>query len=92
MIQQATALAAYLSVAQAAVELATRQHTVLAWISSGELPASNIAPQRGTRPRWRIARADLELFLASRRAVQPAPVSKPRRRIEPASVQYFSER
>lgn len=84
MTQQASALAAYLSVAQAAVELATRQHTVLAWIATGELPASNIAPKRGTRPRWRISRIDLERFLASRRAVQAEPAGKPRRRVEPA--------
>ena len=39
--------------------------TVLGWIDRGELLASNISSSR-SRPRWRIAKSDLEEFLASR--------------------------
>ena len=39
--------------------------TVLGWIERRELLASNISSSR-SRPRWRIAKSDLEEFLASR--------------------------
>ena len=38
--------------------------TVLGWIRDGKLRASNIAS--GMRPRWRIAKEDLQAFLDSR--------------------------
>ena len=50
---------------------------VLTWIGTGDLRASDLASHRGQRPRWKIAKSDLELFLA-RRAATPEP--KPQRR------------
>lgn len=61
----------WLKVIEAAAELATTEHTVLAHIHSGELAAVNIARPGSSRPSWRIRRSDLEAFLTRRRAVQP---------------------
>jgi excisionase family DNA binding protein len=53
----------------------TKTDTVLTWIHTGELPAVNVSAGAG-RPTWRIDPADLERFLAGRRA---APAKKTRR-------------
>lgn len=82
----------YLSPRECHEEGNIRIQSILAWIASGELPATNVATDRnGKRPTWRIARSDWDLFLASRRAVQAPPPLKPRRRTEPAAVKYFAE-
>lgn len=82
----------YLTPAEAAAEIDIRVQSVLAWIASGELPATNLSLSRDAkRPTWRIRRVDLDLFMASRRAVQTTPVTKSRPRIEPDSTQYFPE-
>jgi excisionase family DNA binding protein len=51
---------------------------VLTWIASGELRALDLATHRGQRPRWKIAKADLEAFLA-RRSTTPTPEPARRR-------------
>ena len=60
------------------------------WIAAGGLKAANVGggPQR---PRYRIARPDLDTFLASRTR-QPKPVKRRRRTSGPAAPQYFPER
>lgn len=58
-------------------ELSVSHDKVLAWIRSGELHAVDLSTVQNGRPRWHIARADLEAFL-SRRAATPTP--KPARR------------
>lgn len=83
----------YLTPGEAAEEINIRVQSILAWIASGELAASDVSTKPGgKRPTWRIARADLELFLASRRAVQTKPASRPRQPVDAAAVQYFPER
>tara|TARA_A100001391_G_scaffold193970_1_gene169838 strand:- start:99 stop:329 length:231 start_codon:yes stop_codon:yes gene_type:complete len=52
---------------QAAKLLRVHPDKVVAWINSGELVAMNLATDpNGLRPRWRIARTELEKFLAKR--------------------------
>lgn len=73
--------APFLTPPQVARLLAVRQGKVLTWIARGELRASNVADRASGRPRWRIARADLDAFLA-RRACQAAPAIRRRRKAE----------
>jgi excisionase family DNA binding protein len=49
-----------LTVTEAARLLRVKRDTILAWINSGKLPAMNTG--RGQRPRYRLARADLDSF------------------------------
>jgi excisionase family DNA binding protein len=67
----------WFSVPGIARQLAVNPSKVRAWIASGQLVAVNVAARLGGRPRWRIRAADLEAFLATRRA---EPGSKPARR------------
>ena len=62
-------------------ELSVSHDKVLGWIRSGELFAVNLASTPDSRPRWHIARADLEAFLA-RRSATPTPRSTRRRRAD----------
>lgn len=57
--------------------LKVNEHTVLAWIHSGELTAIDVSPTRGGRPKWRITREAVESFEVAR---MPAPPPEPRRR------------
>lgn len=82
---------AYLTPPMIAREISVKVDTVGVWIRSGELPAINTAARLGGRPRYKVARAALEAFLA-RRAVTPAPkaTTRPRRqRTDSAVIQYF---
>lgn len=70
---------AYLTASAVADLLAIRQSKVLRWIKTGELHAADVSERPGTgRARWRISRADLDAFLASRQPTQP--IKTPRRR------------
>ena len=60
---------------------------VRGWVDSGELKAVNVAARLGGRPRWRIAAADLDAFLESRRS--PTPVKPQRRRQRQTNVIEF---
>lgn len=84
--------AVYLSPRQVAERLGVLVPVVLNWIASGELRAANVAKKNGVRPRWKIAPADLELFLAARANRQPPPVRRQRMRPEPGEIQYFPTR
>jgi excisionase family DNA binding protein len=66
---------AWMTPPEIAKELRCRTSKPIRWIEAGELPAVNVS--EGTRPRYRVRRADLEAFL-ERRAVVPTP--KPIRR------------
>jgi excisionase family DNA binding protein len=78
-----------LSPGDVAEELGLDIRKVLAWIRSGELRAANVATRLdGRKPRWRIAQADLETFLAARTA-GPTPKPAPRRRSDPSIMEYF---
>ena len=72
----------FLTPPQCARLLKVDPHTVASWIKSGELIASDLARKGSRRPRWRVARCDLELFLASRRPTPPPPRVPRRRRTQ----------
>ena len=63
------------------------QMTVLAWIHTGQLAATNVARKPGGRPRWRISEAALEAFELRRMSATPAP--RAARRRKPAEVIQF---
>jgi excisionase family DNA binding protein len=63
--------------------------SVLRWIHTGELRAMDSTMGQGQRPRWRIHRADLEKFLASRAATPPPKSTRQRRRTKSADVIQF---
>lgn len=71
--------AIFLTVPEVAAEARLAREKILKWISTGELPASNIATNPlAKRPRWLVRRADWDEFLQRRRAVPatPAPVRR----------------
>lgn len=71
---------AFLTPSQLAKEIGTSVDTVLAWIHSKQLIATDVSRSAGERPRWRIDRNDLAGFLNRRRTEQPAePTARPRR-------------
>lgn len=55
------------------------QHTVLAWIDSGELRAVDVSRKRGGKPRWRITQEALDSFELSRTKTPPPPKTKRRK-------------
>ena len=64
------------------------EHTVLAWINSGELQAFSVSRRSGSKkPRWRITHEALEAFEQARTPTPPPP--KVRRRKRPAEVIEF---
>jgi len=77
----------YVSPNQLAAELGISWAKTVGFIRSGELKAVDVSARRGGRPQWRIARADVELFLA-RRAATPIP-RVTRRRRKPADIIEF---
>lgn len=65
------------------------EHTVLAWIHSGELKAVNVGVAPGKKkPRWRITEAALLAFEESRAATPPQPRSR-RRRKQSDVVEFY---
>ncbi len=66
------------SVRQAAERFAVSQHTVLAWIRTGELAAINVGRSALGKPHWRITPDSLQAFELLRSA-QPH-IDRPRRR------------
>lgn len=77
-----------LNAAQVAKTLAVRKQKVLDWIRSGELRASNVGS--GYQPRWRITRADLDVFLAGRNPT-PRPSKRKRQRQDTGYTRYYPE-
>ena len=51
-------------------------HTVLAWIRSGELRAINVARTVGTRPKWRVLESEIESFELRRSSTPQLPIQK----------------
>ena len=75
----------WLTTVDAAKELLVNADKVRSWIEAGELLASDVTIQQGGRPRWRIARRDLDAFLRRRqpalaREAAAAAAAKNRRR------------
>jgi excisionase family DNA binding protein len=75
---------------EVARQFAVDQHTVLAWISAGLMPALDVRRPGAARPRWRIEEADLAEF-RRRRSATPAAAPTPRRRRSKATnvTEYF---
>jgi excisionase family DNA binding protein len=61
---------------------------IIGWILAGELVAANLATTTVGRPRYRIARTDLDDFLR-RRSAAVAPTPTPRRRKPAAARTYY---
>lgn len=59
---------------------------VLAWIHSGQLKASNIS-NSPIRPRWRIAKTDLDAFLETRSNQQKT--KSPVQRLRPKTTREY---
>lgn len=89
----ATPIREFLTPAEVAARLGlTKVDVVRAWITRGELPASNVASDPNGRATWRIAAADLDAFLQHRRATPAVvePVRRRRRQRDDAEVtRYF---
>lgn len=83
-VPEKTAERQFLTPAEVAAELGLTRDVVLCWIHQHMLVASDVSRRAGQRPRWRIDRADLDAFLASRRTIQAEP--KPSRRKAPPST------
>ena len=55
------------------------EHTVLAWIKSGELKAINVGRSpKAKKPRWRISKGALEAFEELRSPIAPQPHTRRR--------------
>ena len=67
-----TDLPLFMTAPEAARVLRVKPDRLRGWIEAGELPAANLGD--GSRPRYRISRPDLLLFLERRAAARPAPV------------------
>lgn len=68
------------------------EHTVLAWIHSGELKAVNVGVAPGKKkPRWRITQGAVDAFEALRAATPPAPTPRRRRKQSADIVQFYPE-
>ena len=66
--------------------LRVKPSRVRQWIMRGELRAANLGD--GSRPRYKIDPADLQIFL-EHRAAGPAPRPVRRRRRNPEITEYF---
>lgn len=66
------------------------QHTVLAWIASGELKALNVGVTRGKKkPRWRVTEQAINDFEALREKNSPPPAREQRRRKSNDVVKFY---
>lgn len=72
------------TVPQVAEMLGVGANKVLAWIHSGDIIATDLSQSQNSRPRWHIATAEVERFIASRRSV-PAVKTAPKRRTKSRS-------
>lgn len=63
------------------------EHTVLAWIRSGELHCIDVSRKQGGRPKWRATEEALAAFELARTHTPPLPRTKRRKR--PADVIQF---
>lgn len=80
-----------LSVQEVADRYGVGTRTVLLWIKSGELRATDCSRRAGAKkPRWRVSQAALDEFERLRSA-SPPPAPVRRRRAEDAGViRFFS--
>ena len=68
------------------------EHTVLAWIHSGELKAVNVGVAPGKKkPRWRITQQALDNFETLRGTTPPQPITRRRKRSDHGVTQFYPE-
>jgi hypothetical protein len=77
----------FLTPAHVAAELGVKVERVIAWIRSGQLRGVNLGDGL-KKPRFRIAPADLEVFLLARTVQPPTPTPR-RRRADPGVIAFF---
>jgi excisionase family DNA binding protein len=66
------------------------EHTVLGWISRGELRAINVGRRPGAkRPRWRITDEALQAFEMARTPTPPPPRMRRRKRPAEDVIQFY---
>lgn len=79
-----------LTVVKVAEQLSVSSKTVLHWISTGQLTASNCGRKPGAKkPRWRILPADLASFLQSRQPTPPPQRRCRKRRSQNDVVEFY---
>jgi hypothetical protein len=81
-----TSTGTYLTPPQLAQIYGVKPAKILAWISSGELGALNLAARGTSRPRYRISPEAIAQFECRRSA---GPLPKQVRRRRPASIKDF---
>ena len=64
------------------------EHTVLAWIHTGELKAVDVSRNRGPKPRWRVTQEALDAFEALRTPCPPPPRTRRRKR-QPETIEFY---
>jgi len=69
-------------------ELGVSPEKIVGWIKRGELAAANLAATTSGRPRWSIARADVEIFL-QRRAACPGMPARRKRKASRDLIEFF---
>jgi excisionase family DNA binding protein len=70
---------------------AVTEHTVLAWIRSGELRAVNVGRRIGTKkPRWRVTQEALDAFELARTPTPLPPRTRRRKRAEAGVIQFYT--
>jgi excisionase family DNA binding protein len=66
------------------------EHTVLSWISSGELRAFSVGRKPGAKkPRWRITQEALAAFEALRTPTPPAPRTRRRKQSADGIIKFY---
>jgi excisionase family DNA binding protein len=81
-----------MTVTEAADHLRVGRNKILGWIATGALQAANTATRKGGRPRYRIKKTDLDIFLDAR-----TKVAKPnrtrramRRQVDKDVIEFFT--
>jgi len=77
----------FLTPREVARRLAVRDSTVLRWIATGELPASNFGTAK--RPRFKVAPQSLENFIAARAVIPSLPTPRGRRKQDDSVIAFF---
>ena len=63
---------------------------VRSWIAKGELNATNVAAEKGGRPRYRISETDLADFQKKRQPSKPVAPAPRRRKKDPHVIEFFT--
>lgn len=66
------------------------EHTVLAWLKTGELKGFSVSVRPGSkRPRWRITEQALAEFELSRSPTPPTPRARRRKSADADTIRYY---